>query len=265
VTRSKPAHFSHSREWWQDYFDDDVRDVLFAPERIQQAEEQTPALIEWLSLKPGDRLLDLACGIGRFALPLARRGIRVHGVDISSSYVRTALRCARKEQLPASFSCEDMRRIRFVNEFDAVINMFTSFGYFEREEDHLLTLKRVTAALKPGGRFLIDVANRDIIIKNFRAQEWSRSGKLLILEERELDYERSRTKNRWVIYALTGYLRRQRKVVEKIFSLRLFSPHELILLIQQAGMKVIRTASSLDGAPLSPDRHRILILARKPE
>jgi SAM-dependent methyltransferase len=190
--------------------------------------------------------------------------MRVHGVDITRSYLREAARRARKEHLPVSFSCEDMRRINYDSEFDAVINMFTSFGYFEREEDHLLTLERVTSALKRGGRFLIDVANRDILIKNFRPQEWSRSGDLLVLEERELDYEHSRVKTRWLICRESPSTKWRGKIAEKVFSLRLFSPHELSHLIQRAGMEVFRIASSLEGSPPGPDQPRILILARKP-
>lgn len=253
------------KEWWEHYFDRYVRDVLFSPERFQEAAERTPALIRWLSLERGDRVLDLACGIGRFALPLARSGIQVHGVDITRAYLNEAARMARSERLPITFTCEDMRHLQYHSEFDAVICMFTSFGYFEREEDHLLTLERVAEALKPGGRFLIDVVNRDILIKKFRPQQWSRVGDRLVLQEHELDYEHSRIRTRWVILPLPESSRKGRRAVKKVFSLRLFSPHELSLLIQRAGMEVHRMMSTLDGTPVDPDQPRLIILAKKPD
>ncbi|MHA2620288.1 MAG: hypothetical protein V2G50_00945 [bacterium JZ-2024 1] len=83
-----------------------------------------------------------------------------------------------------------------------MINMFTSSGYFEKEENHFWTMERITRALKMEGRFLIDVINPDIIIKNFRRRERSRSGDFLVLEDREFDYGRSRIIKRWTICRL---------------------------------------------------------------
>ena len=147
-----------------------------------------------------------------------------------------------------------MRAIPFENEFDAVINLFTSFGYFEREEDHLQVLREVYKSLKPNGRFLLELMNRDWLIKNFRSRNWQEYPNFFVLEESTMNFTRNRIESRWIV--LRGAERKEYKL-----SLRVFTLAELLELFAQAGLKVLGYYSSLQGEPWSVDANRLALLA----
>jgi len=209
-------------EWWTRFFDEEMGEVMFTEEAWRQADELCDDLIELLGVEPGARILDLACGTGRFALPLAKRGFHVVGLDYSAPYLKQARAVAQQQGLSVGIVQGDMRAIPFSERFDAVINLFTSFGYFEREEDHLKALQEASSALKPGGRVLLEMANRDFLLRRFQAHDWHEFPGFLVLEERRFLPERDRVETRWVKLYPDG----QRK--EHFSSIRLFTLRELL-------------------------------------
>ncbi|MDR7434998.1 MAG: class I SAM-dependent methyltransferase [Armatimonadota bacterium] len=138
-----------AKAWWESFFDQEMGEVMFPEQAWQQAEELCGHLLQLLNLQPGAKILDLACGPGRFALPLAKRGFCVVGFDLASVYLEQARKKAQEQGLFIELVQGDMREIPFEDEFDAVINMFTSFGYFDDERDHLKVLQGVHKSLKP--------------------------------------------------------------------------------------------------------------------
>ncbi len=241
-------------EWWQSFFDETTGQIMFHEEAWQRAEQSCDALVSLLGLQPGAKILDLACGPGRFALSLAKRGFRVVGLDISEIYLEQAR--AQEQGLQIQLIQGDMRAIPFENEFDAVINLFTSFGYFEKEEEHLQVLKEVRECLKPGGRFLLEFQNRDWLIRHFQARDWREYKDFIVLEERKLDLERNRLEACWIICKGT-----ERK--EYSLSLRLFTLAELLRLFAQAGLKVLGCYGGLRQELLSLETNRLAILAER--
>lgn len=244
-------------EWWQSFFDETTGQIMFHEEAWQRAEQSCDALISLLGLAPGAKILDLACGPGRFAIPLAKRGFRVVGLDICELYLDQARAKAQEHRLQIEFVHGDMRAIPFENEFDAVINLFTSFGYFEREEDHLQVLREVRKSLKLGGRFLLELQNYHWLIKHFQARDWVERSGCLILEERKFNFERNRIESRWIV--LRGAERKEYKL-----SLRVFTLAELLELFAQAGLKVLGYYGGLRGEPWSLEANRLAILAERP-
>lgn len=112
-----------------------------------------------LGLRPGERLLDLACGSGVHALRFARRGIEVVGVDIAPSLVRYANEQAAREGLSnVTFVEGDMRALPYHEEFDALVVLNQSFGFFD-DETNLRVLEGIRRALKPGGRVLLHLSD----------------------------------------------------------------------------------------------------------
>lgn len=104
---------------------------------VEDTRRQVDFLVEKLRLTGGERVLDLACGFGRHALELARRGFSVTGVDITPDYIRFAKEQAEKEGLAADFLCADIRELTFYQEFDAVLSMADgAVGYLESEEEN---------------------------------------------------------------------------------------------------------------------------------
>lgn len=243
-------------EWWQSFFDEDAGKIMFTEEAWRRAEQGCDALVSLLGLQPGARILDLACGPGRFALPLARRGFHVVGLDRSEVYLTQARAEAQEQGLHIQLIQGDMRSIPFESEFDAVINLFTSFGYFEKEEEHLQVLKEVRKCLKPGGRFLLEFQNRDWLIRHFQARDWREYKDFIVLEERKLDLERNRLEARWIMLRST-----ERK--EYSLSLRLFTLAELLGLFAQARLKVLGYYGGLRQEPLSLETNRLTILAER--
>lgn len=177
------------RGWYVDLFQDVYPERWFEEEDALSA-ARTQAEVDFieqsLELKPASHVLDLCCGHGRHAIELARRGYQVTGVDLSARALRRARRAASEAGADIRWQRCDMRDVAFQGEFDGVINMFTSFGYLESEEEDRGVLERVRAALRPGGRFLIDFINRDWVIRRYQARDWRRApdGSILLLERR---------------------------------------------------------------------------------
>ncbi|MGH3076358.1 MAG: SAM-dependent methyltransferase, partial [Gaiellales bacterium] len=177
-------------DWFEGFFDDDY--LRFAVDRYpaEATAAEVDFLVSALDLKPGTRVLDLACGHGRHSVELARRGCAVTGVDLSEPSLALAAARAAEAGVDVRLERVDMRRIEFDAEFDAVINMFTAFGYFEEAENRLV-LERVAAALVQGGTFLMEVVNPVAVFSRFEARGWHElSDGTIMLEERVYDAAR---------------------------------------------------------------------------
>ena len=155
---------ANSPEWWHEFYQE-FRPV-FGILPAKSATTLVRRIINELGLSKGSTLLDCPCGYGRISIPLARKGIRVTGVDIMPPYLKELEKRARRAKLKIPTVHSDMRRINFENHFDAAANIWTSFGYFEKESDNLLVLKKY---YKDRGRIRLQPANRamkPIFVKN---------------------------------------------------------------------------------------------------
>lgn len=125
--------------------------------------QEVDALMRWLDLSPGDRVLDVGCGPGRHAIELAHRGVRVHGVDISERFIEIARRDAPDG---ATFERSDARSLSFVAEFDAVICLCQgAFGLMTANGDDYRVLEGMARALRPGGRVALSAFNAYFAVK----------------------------------------------------------------------------------------------------
>ena len=124
-------------------------------------------IMQALGLQPGMRVLDAPCGAGRIAVHLAKAGCRLTGIDRNPRFIGRAQARFASEGLTGNFQVQDIRQLPFDNAFDAVYCYGGSFGYFT-DADNLLTLQRLAAALRPGGRLLLDHLNREAVLRDFR-------------------------------------------------------------------------------------------------
>ena len=175
-------------EWYRSFFGQDYLDVYGHLLTEESSQAETDFVIRALDLKPGDRVLDLCCGTGRHAVPLARAGLEVTGLDMSEDYLEKARSAARDAGGKVRFVQGDMREIPYEGEFDAVVNMFTAFGYFDLEADDQRVIDGAASALRPGGRLLLDLLNRDWVAANYVRSE-SREGQngTVYTEQRNFD------------------------------------------------------------------------------
>jgi SAM-dependent methyltransferase len=233
-----------------------VKPSLFGEERWKLAARDAEPLKELLQLKPGARVLDLCCGPGRFSIELARRGFKVTGVDRTVLYLAEARRRARQQKLDVELVRSDMRAFVRPRAFDACINMFTSFGYFENPADDFKVCRHVLRSLRPGGRFLVQAAGKEWLARNFQPSDWSESGGTYVLEERKVAPGWTGLENHWVLI-------RQGKVREFRFFLRVYSGVELRDLLLRAGFARADIYGGLGGEPYDHNSRWLVAVGRK--
>ncbi len=242
--------------WWETFFDDRYLRIygpLTSPEATQ---EQVEGILAYLDLPEGASILDLACGYGRIAIPLARRGFQVTGLDLSEALLGQARAAAREAGVQVTWHRGDMREIPWSDTFDAVISIFTSFGYFENDRENQRVLEGARRALKPGGRLLLDVMNRDWRVRQDIQRHWFEGGELIVLAEPWLDPVAGRTGETW--RWLEGG---EWQTME--FDVRIYTATELKAMVEAAGLRWLAVFGGWKGEPLTPNARRIIALGEK--
>jgi SAM-dependent methyltransferase len=241
------------KRWYEDFFGPDYLVRYVHPETAAEIE----AIEKILHLRKGARILDVACGSGRHTIGLAKRGYRVTGYDLSRPLLAEARKAARRAGVKATFVQGDMRRLRFASAFDAAISMFTSFGYFDRPEEDGKVLRGIARALKPRGKFLMELFNRDSLVATLPHQNWqARDDATLVLEDASFDLLRGRFETRQVIIDRKG-------TREFTASVRAYTLAELKDMLDAAGLFVHRALGGLDLSPYSARSRRLVLYAVK--
>lgn len=143
-------------EWYTKSFGNDYL-LVYKHRDLQGAYDEVRRMMEWLELPEGAEVLDLCCGMGRHSMALTRFGFRVTGVDLSEVLLAEAQRLDADGEV--TWVRGDMRDVPLEGPFDAVVNLFTSFGYFDDERDNARVLGEIRRLLRPGGKFIIDYLN----------------------------------------------------------------------------------------------------------
>ncbi len=159
--------------WFKEWFDSPYYHLLYKKRDDKEAVDFLTQLFNNLTIEPSAKLLDLACGNGRHSRTMAQLGYNTVGVDLSPNNIQIAKQI--KSDL-THFFVHDMRQVFKKNEFDAVLNLFTSFGYFVDKNDNIQTLNSVYENLKPGAIFVQDFLNAEIVIKNLVEKETIKRG-----------------------------------------------------------------------------------------
>lgn len=157
-----------NKEWFELWFNSPFYPVLYNHRDETEAIFFLNHLVDHLQPNVEDKMLDLACGRGRHAIYLNKLGFDVTGVDLSEESIRDASRFASPS---LHFYEHDMRRLLSTNTYEYVFNLFTSFGYFDRDHENQLVVKNMAMTLKPGGRLIIDFLNAEKLRKHGRTEE----------------------------------------------------------------------------------------------
>jgi cyclopropane fatty-acyl-phospholipid synthase-like methyltransferase len=230
---------------------------MFTEERWEATPAQVDHIVELAGIEAGMIVCDLACGPGRHSLELARRGVRVVAVDRTEAYLAEARERASREDLDLELVHADMREFRWPGTFDALVNMFTAFGYFEDPDEDRRTAENMVASLKPGGRLLVEMMGKEVLASKFQPRDWQPfpDGGMLI-EERTLDQDWSWIRSRWTL--LLGSER-----TEYLLEHRLYSAAELKALFLDAGLTSARAYGALDGRPYDHEAKRLVLVGEK--
>ncbi len=219
-------------------------------------DQEVAFIADVLHLPAGAEILDLYCGYGRHAIELAKRGYRVTGVDANEAFLAIAGQKAAEEKADVAFRRLDMRELGFNGEFDAVINMFAAFGYFS-DDENAAVLGKVSAALRPGGQFLIDLLNREWMGRNNLNRYWRHpSGEYVLSYKVELQHGVAMMK-RVLLNQATG------AKIQSDFVLRAYSYGEMTALLAKNGLVVGASYGAFDARPYGPDAPRMILLAVK--
>lgn len=248
---------NNSTTWHEtDTFWETFAPLMFNERRWASTPAEIDHILSLMNLEPGAAILDLCCGPGRHSLELARRGFRVTGVDRTAAYLVQARRHASDEGLSVEFVEADMRRFSRVGAFDAVLLMFTSFGYFEDPAENRQVLINVRDSLRERGRVLLDLMGKEVLARVFRERDWLEEEDVIYLEERKISRDWSWMENRWI--ALRGAERSEFKV-----SHWLYSAKELAALLKECGFDTVDIYGSIEGVRYDQNARRLVALGHK--
>jgi len=277
---------SREKEWFNDdsfweqfapiMFDDahwaEVSDVADGITRLAGLELYPPlgdpreALSNTIALGQSGpvRCLDLCCGFGRIALELARRGFSVTGVDITKSYLEAARGDAAAEGLAAEFIQEDVRSFTRPGVFDIAINLYNSFGYFEKAEDDALLVRNAFESLKPGGVFFVETLGKELAVRDFVESEWFRRAGFFVLTEYKVIDSWAALQHCWRLVPEAGNAAvKNTAVTEKTFVHRLYAASELRKLFLDTGFSSVEIYGGWDESPYDQRSGKLIVLGRK--
>ena len=215
----------------------------------QQTENEMAFLTGLLPLPRFARLVDLCCGSGRHALPLAKRGYHVVGIDANTKALAAAREAAGDR---VQYIHADMRNLQAMPRTDAVICLWQSFGYYDADTNTDI-VKQIVAKLDPGGRFLLDIYNRDHFATLGGTRTFARAGETVTQTSCFAD-------NRWRVE-----LRYGEDGGGDVFDWYLYTRDEIEALGRECGLRVVHTCANYDETSVpDPSRARMQVLFEKP-
>lgn len=246
-----------AREWWTSYFDAHYLleyEPLFTLERDRR---EVARLVEILGLPSGARILDCPCGQGRHAHLLAEAGFDVDGVDYSADLIALAKERGTGPRL--RYRRADMRRLprAWSGRFDAVANLFTSFGFFLDPADDVRVIREFARVLRPGGVLVWHGGSRDGVMARFLDRDWwTTNDGTIVAHERRFDPLAGQLHIRSVWQGPNGGGEREHRI-------RLYTATRLAELCAEAGLIVEQAFDGWNDRPLRRRSSEMVLVARK--
>jgi SAM-dependent methyltransferase len=248
---------SASPDWWATYFDEQYLLEYEPIFQLEQDRREVARLIDVLELPSGSRVLDLPCGQGRHAHLLAEAGFDVDGLDYSEHLLALARKRGTGRTL--RYVQGDMRKLgaRWTGRFDAVLNLFTSFGFFLDPADDRRVVAEVARVLKPGGLFVFHAGSRDGVMARFLDRDWWQSDDgTMIGHERDFDPLSG-------VLTIRSTFRGPRVDGEREHRIRLYTATRIAELCADAGLIVEQAFDGFRDRPLGRRSTEMLLVARK--
>jgi len=225
-------------EWFKDWFNTQEYLNVYQHRNESDAEEHVKLILENVEISSGAKILDMACGAGRHAIIFARKIFNVTAVDLSENLISIAERSAQNENLKINFVQSDIRNFESSNKFNLVINLFTSFGYFETDEENFSVLKKAYDLLVDDGYFVLDFFNSEFLQNNL--VEFSEEN----LDEAEIHQFR-KIKDKRVTKKIV--ITKNGNISQFEESVRMFTKDELTDAIQNIGFDIYKTFGDFFG------------------
>lgn len=244
-------------DWINDYFDETYAKYFLEPVDEERTSSQVAFIENILGISPPCEVADFCCGIGRHTVEFAKRGYLSVGYDFNDYYINRASQQALDCGLVSAFFFkQDMRNFQEEGLFDVACCLWVSFGYFDDDTNRDIFF-RMVRSLRSGGKFFMDLENREYILKNFIHEKWRTKDEAVILERNKFDPETSRIKcNRTIIENGT----------KKIYTrhVRMYTATEIIQLAKASGLQEIKLLGDWDGKPYGLQTQRMILTGRLP-
>jgi SAM-dependent methyltransferase len=241
-----------NEDFWKDFYP-----FLFSDSKFEEAYRDLEKIIALVDFK-GKTVLDLGCGPGRFSIACAKKGYAVTGVDKSNYLLNIAKDKSKQEQVPIEWIRGDMRTYSNPDTFDLLLNLFTSFGFFESEKDDIKVLERMHNNLKSSGCLIIDTMSKEILAKIFTdTMSTTLDDGTVMIQRPKVVENFSKVANEWILlYGNNTYKK-------YTFNLRLYSAIELKKMLEQVGFNAIQIYGDLGGVSYDTNARRLVLVARK--
>jgi len=242
------------KPWFAEWFDENYR-MLYRHRNSEDAKEQVQLILDTLKPKKTAAILDLCCGEGRYTAILDKMGYRVFGLDLSE----TLITIGKQREPRLNIMVGDMRAIP--GSYDIILSLFTSFGYFDGDEENEAALRSVYRSIKPGGTYWLDFLNAQYVTKHLVPESVSYlpSG-IEVRENRRIEGGR-------IIKDIhfRGAETNGNGDKHYIESVRLFSRQDLEQMLERTGFTVVDCFGNYRGAPCAEDSERVILVGEKNE
>jgi len=257
VSLASPSPRSSSSDWWSSYFDQQYLLEYEPIFTLEKDRREVSRLVDVLELPVGARVLDVPCGQGRHAHLLAEAGFDVDGLDYSEHLLAKARERGTGKTL--RYARGDMRKLpaRWSGRFDAVLNLFTSFGFFTDPNDDVRVIGHFARVLKPGGILIWHGGSRDGVMARFLARDWwTTDDGTIVAHERSFDPLSG-------IISIRSTFRGPRVSGEREHRIRLYTATRLAELCAAAGLIVEQAFDGFTDHPLRRSSSEMLLVARR--
>jgi len=243
-----------SKEWFRKWFSNKYYLELYRHRDDKEAVDLINLVQRTIPLKSGAKVLDVCCGAGRHSIELAKRGFDVTGFDLSKYLTGEAKKSVKKlkeKNIKVKFLNRDMRDFNFKSSFDLVLNIFSSFGYFESDEENFKVFGNVKSSLKKKGYFIFDFLNEAVLRKNLVKKDLVTVSGKKIWQERRIE---------------NNFVYKDIKIGNNVYTerIRLYSCAEICARLEYSGYSVRKVFGDFYGSGFEKNKsNRFILIAQK--
>ncbi|MBU0473029.1 MAG: class I SAM-dependent methyltransferase [Bacteroidetes bacterium] len=242
------------KEWYKDWFDSDFYLKVYSHRDKSDAEKLLKLILNNISLPPNANILDAACGNGRHSNNFSQLGYNVVGFDLSKSLLKVAQKNKLINNSKINYLCSDIRLIPLKTSFDLILNLFTSFGYFESDEDNFSLVKFASTHLSENGYFILDYLNPNYVINNLVKSSQKNINNMKIIENRKI------INNRVEKEIVISDSKNKHRFLE---SVRLYSLNEILSVFTKYGFNIVETFGDYSENIYNKDESERMIIIFK--
>lgn len=242
-------------EWFEEWFNTPEYLNVYKHRNETDAKKLVELILSNVKLPHNAQVLDMACGAGRHSVLFASKGYQVTAVDLSQNLLEAARKAAEKQNLTMRFIKSDIRHLDLLTQFNLVVNLFTSFGYFEDDSENFSIFKIAYEHLLTDGYFVLDYFNKFYIEKNLIAysEDSTKNGKLI---------QKRRVEGNRVIKNITILNNGSQK--DYFESVRMYSKEELLTALRNTGFRINKVMGNFEGHDFDLESSgRIIIIAQR--